>query len=374
MSRFTDVVSMRTLALTEPSLLPAIDWSRVGQNAPTLVNVSYKGPDQPLPKADAIVMTWTSAEWAAMDHVFIRNAKAESPSAAVPKDSSWYLYSRGGPPSNSGVNKLWGYYQLIHIGSPRGGHTVLLFKSDAHLAHPPYLKGLAQEVKMLVSDVQPSRVYSIGTAGGATDQQNLGDVAITNAATCELKLSENAGSADSGKTFACSNFFPNTSDLLPKVQQQLFYKLSNVATMDEWQRILTQAKRDSRNKSLAPYSLDDLMNGPIQPANLGAPKATAFKGTPLLTTDTYFIADDNAPQYAALEMDDAVIAAVADALKLSFAFIRNISDAVIVTKDKSGKAVVEEARKAWSSAQYDHFGVFTSLNGALAAWATLADW
>jgi nucleoside phosphorylase len=374
MSRYNDI-SMRTLALTEPSQLPSINWSQVGGSAPTLVNINYGGASAKLPKADAIVMTWTSAEWAAMDHVFIRSGQAESPSSAMPKDTSWYLYSRGAGSSGSGTNRLWGYYQLVRINSVSGSsHTILLFKSDAHLAHPPYLEGLVNEVQDLLGDVGPARLYSIGTAGGATAQQNLGDVAITNCATCQLTLSANSSSSDNGKTFTCTNFFPNTTDLLPKVQEKLFYKLSTVATQSEWQRLLEQAKRDPRDKSLIPYSLTDLMNGPIEPANLGKPKAVSFKGTPLLTTDTYFIAEGNMPNYAALEMDDAVVAGVVSQSKIPFAFVRNISDAVIVAKDKSGKPVPEDARQAWSSVQYDHFGVYSSFNGALATWATLADW
>jgi hypothetical protein len=374
MSRFSDI-GMRTLALTEPSLLPAIDWSLVGQQAPTVLDIDYQGPTAALPKADAIVITWTSAEWAAMDHVFIRSGQSESPSSAAPSASSWYLYTKGAPSSGSSVNRLWGYYKVVAIPSAAGGsRKVLLFKSDAHLAHPPYLEGLAEEVRDLINDVDPARVYSIGTAGGATDQQNLGDVAITNSATCKLTLSENANSPDNNGTFACTTFFPNTTGLLPQVEAKLFYKLSAVATLAEWQRILTSAKNDPKDKSLIPYTLDDLMNAPISPGNLGAPKAVSFKDTPLLTTDTYFIAQGNSPQYAALEMDDAVIAAAAKLLNLPFAFIRNISDAVIVTQDKAGKPIPEAARDAWSSEQYDHFGVYSSLNGALAAWATIVDW
>ena len=372
MSRFNDI-GLSTRALSEAAQLPAIDWSLVGQSAPALVSVDYSGPGSPPPKADAIVMTWTSAEWAAFDHIFVRSGKAESPSSALPSTGSWYLYDRGAPSGGSGASKLWGYYQLVRISTAGGGsHTVLLFKSDAHLAHPPYLTGLTKEVQDLIADVAPSRLYSIGTAGGATLAQNLGDVAITNCATCKLTLAANSGSGDNGKTFTCANFFPNTTGLLPSVQQKLFYKLGAVATEAEWQNVLTQAKDAS--KSLAPYSLKDLMNAPIEPANLNAPKAVNFKGTPLLTTDTYFIAEGNTPAYAALEMDDAIVAATASQLQIPFAFIRNISDAVIVTQDQKGKTIPEEARQAWSSAQYDHFGVYSSFNGALAAWATLANW
>jgi hypothetical protein len=87
MSRYNDI-GPRTPALTEPSQLPAINWSLVGQGAPTLVDIAYGGPGGKLPKADAVVMTWTSAEWAALDHVFVRSATAESPAAAAPKSGA----------------------------------------------------------------------------------------------------------------------------------------------------------------------------------------------------------------------------------------------------------------------------------------------
>lgn len=51
-----------------------------------------------------------------------------------------------------------------------------------------------------------------------------------------------------------------------------------------------------------------------------------------------------------------------------------ISDAVMVSTDKEGKPIPDAARNAWSSEQYDHFGIYSSFNGALAAWATLVDW
>src|ERR1700691_702778 len=74
-SRFNDI-SLSTRALTEASQLPAINWSLVAQSAPALVSVDYGGPGSKPPQADAIVMTWTSAEWAALDHIFVRSGKA----------------------------------------------------------------------------------------------------------------------------------------------------------------------------------------------------------------------------------------------------------------------------------------------------------
>jgi nucleoside phosphorylase len=370
MSRYTDIYP-RGLALTNPSYLPIVDWSQVGGTPPTPVTFTYGGTNAKAPKADIIVMTWTSAEWAAMDHVFLRSSTAQSPSSNV-SASQWFLYSRSAP-SSSRDNPLWGYFQLVNIkGSNNNQHTVLLFKSGAHLAHPPWLNGLSNELKDLIADVGAKTFYSIGTAGAANLQQNLGDVVITNAAKFQLTNSENTGSGLNGKTFTCSSFFPNTTGLLTQVQQKLFYKLNEVATQSGLQNLLAESKGSKRNKSLLPYQLNDFMNSAIDPTNLGSPKAINMKGSPELTADSYFIAEGNTP-YAAMDMDDAVIAEMMTGLNVPFAFIRNISDTVIPTMDHNNKPISDDARDAWSSALYEKYGIYTSYNSALATWAVIAD-
>jgi nucleoside phosphorylase len=368
-SRFSDILP-RGLALTEPSLLPVVDWQLVGNSAPTPVNVTYQGPQAKLPNADFVVLTWTNAEWNALDHVFLRSsAGPQSPTSGLA--SRWLLYGRGASPS-SPANPLWGYYQLVDIkGSANASHRVLLFKSDAHLAHPPWINGLTEALQSIISDVQPSRVYSIGTAGGASLQQSLGDVAITNAAKIDLRDKPNLAAGYNGQTFSCTTWFPDTQSLLPQVQSKLFYALDQIASQAQLDQILNQAKRDPRDKSLVPYSIVDFLNEALDPQNLKSPKAVAFKDTPLLTTDYYYIADGNTP-YAALEMDDAVIARVAGQQNVPFAFVRNISDTLVPSIDSHNRPIDPTARNAWSSLLYDHFGLYTSFNGALAAWATIA--
>jgi hypothetical protein len=270
MSRFTDIYP-RGLALTNPSYLPIVDWSQVGGSPPMPVTFTYPGPDKPLPKADVIVMTWTDAEWAALDHVFLRSTSPQAPSVHV-SASQWFLYSRSAP-SSSRDNPLWGYYQLVNIkGSNNKSRTALLFKSDAHLAHPPWLSGLSQELKDLIADVGAGAFYSIGTAGGANLQQKLGDVVITNSAKFQLANSQNVSSGLNGKTFSCTSWFPNITGLLPQVQQKLFFKLNQVATQSELQKLLDESKRITRDKSLIPYQLIDLLNSAIDPQNLGSPR------------------------------------------------------------------------------------------------------
>jgi hypothetical protein len=368
MSRFTDI-RVQAPVRTQPSVLPPIDWASIGAQAPAPVTVTYKGPSAPLPAADIVMFTWTDSEWSAMDHVFLHGSIAgESESSTL--THKWLQYSKGAPTgSGREGGPLWGYYQLVDIQGQSGAKTrVLLMKSDAHLAHPPWIAGLENMVKAVVADAGPKLIYSIGTAGGASVSQCLGDVAITNGGTLQLKVSDNTPSGLSGKTFS-SPSFPDLS-LMPKART-LFFPLSKVATQKGLANILASAKKGQGGKALEPFSLSDLLNDAINPANLGSPKAVAFNGTPLLTTDYYFIAAGNT-DYAALEMDDAVVGYAAGLAHLDFVFVRNISDTLVPAETPAHQAIPADARQAWSSAVYDAYGLYTSYNSAIAAWATIA--
>jgi len=369
MSRFSDF-RIQAPVRTMPSALPPINWASIGAQAPVPVTVKYQGPKAPLPPADIVMFTWTSAEWSAMDHVFLHGSiQGETESTEL--THKWLQYSKSAPSGPAEGGKLWGFYQLVDIQGAGGkSHRVLLMKADAHLAHPPWIAGLENMVKAVVADAKPTQIYSIGTAGGASVNQHLGDVAITNGGTLKLQMPDNTPSGLNGQTFT-SSWFPNWS-LMAKAQR-LFYKLSKVATQAGLESALDAAKRGKHQgaKQLASFSLSDLVNPAIDPANLGSPKVVNFKGTPLLTTDYYFIAPGEQP-YAALEMDDAVVGYAAQKAKVDYVFVRNISDTLVPAQTPAKKSIPAQARDAWSSQVYETYGGFTSFNGALAAWAAIA--
>jgi nucleoside phosphorylase len=245
-------------------------------------------------------------------------------------------------------------------------------KSDAHLAHPPWLAGLSDLVNVVIRDVQPQWIYSAGTAGGANTTERLGDVVVTNAAKLQLRDSNNTKKGLNGQTFSCTNWYPDLS-LLPDVQSKLFFPLSKVATNVGLEHALEGAKRGKHAdaEQLAPFQLSDLLNDALEPRSLDSPKAISMKDQPLLTTDYYFIAQGDT-NYAVLEMDDAVIAHEALQRNTNFAFVRNVSDTLVPAQTPAGKPIPEPAREAWSSAIYDAYGLYTSFNGALATWAAIA--
>jgi nucleoside phosphorylase len=381
MSRFTDVA--RAPTTVDPLPLPIVDWRRIGASAPKTIEFAYGGPNEPLPKADAVVITWTSAEWSALDHVFINSGRTRLPTAHD-WGAGWVHYTRNAPPvppappPKPGARPigppppLWGRYALVEIADKKGRNLrVLLFKSDSHLAHAPGLFGLETMMNQIVAEAAPSWVYSIGTAGGTREDQRLGDVVITNAAKIELKNAINkAGFKLNGKTFACADWYPSMA-LMKEAQQQLFLRMSTLVSYPALDTLVAKLHEEVPGSDA--IALDDLASAPILPTDLHSPTNHALKGTPLLTTDYYFIAEgSDAAHYAFLEMDDAVIAKVAGEHGVKYAFARNISDPVVPATTKAGKPLDDAVPSRWSGLIYETYGLYSSFNGAVATWATLA--
>ena len=359
-----------------PTTLPSVDWAAVGATAPSVVSLGPRSSSDPLPEADIVVLTWTSAEWFALDHVFI-NSNAEGDYAGDRTwKSGWAPYSRASEAytADSKSGALWGSFQLVSIVD-RSGRTwrVLLFKSNSHLAHPPWIDGLSAMLDCILTDTGADRIYTIGTAGAARPTQRLGDCVVTNAAMLDLERPQNVGDPANGGIYRCPSWFPDVS-LVAEVQQRTLFPMDRVVTPDTLAGLFTalQAKHPD-DPALADLTLDDLLNDALQPGSLGSPTIEALPDVPLLSTDFYFIArGDNATAYAFLEMDDAVIARQANRLGRRFACIRNISDPIVPDCTRSGVPIPEAIRGDWSGLIYSSFGLFSSHNGALATWATIA--
>ena len=351
--------------------LPKIDWQSIGQEAPTPVVIHYGGPEAALPSADIVIITWTSAEWSAFDHVFL-NSDCSGGQSDRQLEKDWHFYSRGAPTNGKkDDSSLWGYYRMVRIKTAGGSEKdVLLFKSDTHLAYWPWIDGLVQLLGHIIDETKPDRLYSIGTAGGPTLQEKLGDTAITNAGHLRLKLKENKHVDYNHQTFACKTWFPALG-LLPAVEKHLLFRLSDIVTEPELETLLRELHEKVSGSEK--FGLKDLVNAPLDPSNLKEPKGLDKKDVPLLSTDYYFIAKgDDAAQFSVLEMDDAVIAHYAGERGVDYAFVRNISDPLVPDEAASGEAIPDEVRTEWSSLIYLTFGLYTSFNGALVAWSTIA--
>jgi hypothetical protein len=366
MSRSSETQNRAKVKLA-PVSAPPIHWDKIGKAAPTPIDTP--GGSGPLPDADVVVVTWTDAEWSAFDHVFVNSGQARSPTQSTTWQESWQTYSHNAQSFASGSSSaggpLWGKFRMASItDASNAPRRVLLFKANAHLAHAPWIAGLRAMVQNLLADTSATRILSIGTAGAGRTDQKLGDPVVTNAAYLEAVLQQNRGDAANNKQFT-SSFVPKV-DLATKAQQ-LMFPLAGAATPADLQSLFKQVFPGGASGA----KVSDLIDGPLQ--ELTSPTVHSLPSVPLNTSDDYGMAPvGGSTQYSVYEEDDAVIAQVAVDKKVDYASVRNVSDTVIAGKTASGAAIEQSVRKAWAGALYDRYGFLAAVNGAIAAWATIA--
>jgi nucleoside phosphorylase len=329
--------------------LPSINWNLVGQQAPVLA----KTPAGQLPKASAVVITWASAEWAAMEHVFCSGGTAMPYSDRSNGSwSGWQKFDQNlaaNPPSGW---SYWGYYRLIEIA----GRTVLLFKSNTHLDFPgaTYLQAM---IKLIITQVKPNLILSIGTAGGAKIQDHVGTVRAVSAGTLDKSGVPPAQWPDYSNNWKAGQTTRNN----PGFNKLLFPIPTSAGDL---QSICSQFNQHyGTNYQLAQLDPNNLNLGDASPQiddQTGGAES-------LLTTSSFVVGttSGNYNQYACIEMDDAIIGETCKAAAVAFGFVRNVSDPV------QNAALPPKVQGNWGSAIYSAYGFYTSYNGALVAWAML---
>ena len=372
-SRHTDIEYEKTFA--EETSLPPVDWKSIGQSPPVPIAIDERKSEDPLPRADIVILTWTSAEWFALDHIFLNSEKIEnSDNKDWRKEWNHYTRDTSGYSADKKSGELWGCFRMVQITDLSGKQwNVLLFKSNSHLAHPPWIKGLSKMLQCIFEDTKTNRIYTIGTAGGARLDQYLGDSIVTNSAHLKLQRPENTSDPDNGETFRCPTWFPSNR-LIENVEKSLLYKMNQIVTHDHLNKLLKELQDKLKDHpEVNKLELKDLVNDPVKPELLGNPKVRIMKDVPLLTTDYYYVAKGhNSDEYSFLEMDDAVIAREANRANVVFACLRNVSDPVVSDATHDGKPISDDVRDEWSALIYSNFGLLTSYNSALATWATIA--
>ncbi|MGA7157208.1 MAG: hypothetical protein WBY53_10190 [Acidobacteriaceae bacterium] len=350
--------------ITETPALPVVEYGEAGLVAPTLLTAGGSG----LPKADAVVITWADAEWAAMQHVFCAGGTTMPYSA---KDtgtwSGWTKYDVGMPDHPNGQRtpagdpgaatvsgwSYWGEWRLVGIG----GKRVLLWKSNTHLDFPGQTQLVAM-VQLLVKEVGPGLVMSIGTAGGAAVGDHVGTVRAVSAGT----LYEKGKAQGSWPVYSNGWKAQEAPALAAGIQSLLF----PVPTTEEDLRGLASQFNAyyGTNYSIFDLDPDGLNSGDTQVKVVDGTGG----GSSLLTTPT-FVVGTTAGTYAGfacIEMDDALIGEVCAGAGVEFGFVRNVSDPV------QSAALPAEVQGDWGSTVYEVYGIYTSYNGALVAWGMLA--
>ena len=246
--------------------------------------------------------------------------------------------NQGGAPSLT--NQAWGSFRMVQLA----GQKVLLLKSDMHLAQDGRSLPLRQFVAQVCREAQPAYILSIGTAGGVRTEDALGCALITNQA--RFYLLEDFKNAEFNRTTFTSSWQP-VSDLLP-VAQSIVIQVPGYTILP-----------------ISPHYAPDANIAPNAPAS----SIKVVTQQPIITTDSFMFGTttNGLDQFGCIvEMDDAVVGMVCEQNNTPFGFIRNVSDPVI------NGLLPPAIQTSWAAYIYQQLGLYTSFNGALAAWAVIA--
>jgi hypothetical protein len=265
----------------------------------------------------------------------------------------WQKYASDLPGDAPNGWDSWGYYRLVTLGAT----PVLLFKSNTHLDYPgaSFLETLIQ---LLLDQVKPTLIMSIGTAGGAQTADHIGTVRAVSAGT----LYESDEPQASWPAFA--NGWTGSNAVLdnPQFKRLLFAVPTRANDLENCCQEFNELYKTSYN--LGQLDPDGLNLGDASPQI----DNQTGGGASLLTTSSFVVGTSNGDyqNFTAIEMDDAIIGKALSSTKTAFAFVRNVSDPV------QNAALPAAAQGRWGSAVYDACGFYSSFNGALTAWALLA--
>src|SRR5437764_3120145 len=318
--------------------------------------------DDPLPRADAVVITWTVDEVAALGHVFTPGHGPDH----------WYRYDRDfakyadqiRPHAPAANSKRLGSYMPVTVG----GRKVLCMKSELHLnqdgvkvADGKATLPVKDFFKQIIAEAKPKHFFTIGTAGSVFADFQLGDVVVTRGAKFRLQ-NEFRNEDFNGKAYRSDWQIPT-------------------AKLTEAQQLMASVAGDLAEPPVGPPSLDygggaQLIPGPTnQPdIKLDGREMPAFH--PILTTDYFeYGTSSNRLDHegAAVEMGDAALGLACSELAHppKWAVVRNMSDPVI-NGDLPAKQFHLNEQTTWAVGFYTAYGRYTSISGALATWGIIA--
>lgn len=322
--------------VTLPRGISQIPWP--AGLAPTVVTLPAKpAPEDALPQAEVLVVTWTVAEAKALADVL----------APGHVSTSWYPYRRRfdeyykariRPGAPALASDRLASYALVTIGARR----VLCMKSELHLSQDGKQLPVLDLWKQIIAEARPQLVITTGTAGAVGSDIALGDVVVSKRARFDCqKLFANAPFANAHYTGAGTG----TSSSFALAERSLIPVNANR---------LPPARRTPR-----------IVHGrPGEPIEVVTTDFFAFDDT----TDTYGLRRD-APAAAAVEMGDAVLAMACGQLTSDapdWTIVRNASDPQI----DGSLSMPDQIREAAST--YERYGYWTSVGSAIATWCLIA--
>ncbi|CAN5455474.1 hypothetical protein BH10PSE14_BH10PSE14_30760 [soil metagenome] len=348
-------------------------------------------PDNPLPQADILVVTWTVAEHQALADVLTpgRNSRSWAPYRRN-FDSQFRDKIRAGAPSLK-VGRL-GSWCATRIGNKK----LVCFKSELHLNQDGIATGdgtatlpVADLFRQLIAETKASLVITVGTAGAvfppatvttiggvACSPHELGDVVITRAAKFRL-ADEFRNESFAHETYRCEDF------VIPQSRLDAAKQLLAVNA----DKLVEPAFGPPHTGYVWP------LDGPV-PSRQNHPDLK-IEGRdmpefhPILTTDSFeFGTSTNSleQQGAAVEMGDAVLGMVVKQMRdagqpaPAWLVIRNASDPQIngALPNRMTPGLPPQLRRGldmqahWAVWYYETYGYWTSVGSAIAVWAMAA--
>ena len=318
--------------------------------------------DDPLPRADYVVITWTAAELEALADVLTPGVNGRR---------RWYRYDRrmeeylpnirGGAPARS-AGRLASYHPT-RIGT----RSVLCMKSELHLNQDGVRTGpgtatlpVADLFRQIIEEVKPKVIITVGTAGGTFGDHQLGDVVITRGA--KFRLTQEFAAEPFASTAYRSPF------RVPKKH------------LDTAVRLMGVSRPHLVEPDFGPPSIGYDFDGPLIPGVRNDPDIKLDgrdfeRAHPMLTTD-FFEFGNTANRLdehgCGVEMGDAALGMVCDELgddAPAWLVIRNVSDPLINAELPTSPV---DMQAHWAVWYYETFGYWTSVNSAIATWAMIA--
>jgi len=295
----------------------------------------------PLPRADALVVTWTTDEGHALSRVLTPGKDSQNDYLPYTHNyaSIASLMSRGCPAVEA--NRLGAFWTTTIAGN-----NVVVFKSDSHLSQDTDRRLPANGVlpnallwKQIIDEVQPKLVLTTGTAGGIGKEFEVGDVMVSSVVRFDSQkwLKPAPFHAASYHSLAAASPYLAQAETLFKANA------GQLPTDNTRPPTITQ----------------------VSPADLSSS---------VVTTDFFgFDTSDNHYQLWGLgdvcEMGDAVLGMVAQQLAPNappWLAVRNVSDPEIAATGTLNQ------QAAQASNIYKAFGRWSSVCSAIVCWALIA--
>jgi hypothetical protein len=289
----------------------------------------------PLPRADALVVTWTVDEGHALSRVLTPGK--DSHDDYVPYTHNYSSIARsmrkGCPAAEA---KRLGAFWTTTIG----GKKVVVFKSDSHMSQDGPKLPNEDVWKQLIAEVRPQLVITTGTSGGIGKQFEVGDVV-----------------ASPLVRFDC----------IAKFRREPFHSAHYASSP-------INSKYFSTAKGLFRANSGQLPKDNTRPPNI-IPVTPGALSSSVVTTD--FFGFDTSNNHYGLqglgdvsEMGDAVLGLVVSQMtsgKPRWVAVRNVSDPQIKA---AGMTLKQEAVLA--AQIYKGFGRWSSVCSAIVCWALIA--